>query len=214
MGTNSGQPPTPPPITQPGINADSTGVSYRVGAIGWPDSGMPGRGLEIALDETNAFTFLQTVLFDDVLDKMVAGQNLPFFGYISIRICPATHSLMGMQQYSPHSVMIEVVGYRSPEANVIMDAIQAKAIAWSGPGPKPLLHWGLENDQVTNAFMKGGPLGQPYKPGFTRLDAFKQIRDYLREGHAPVFDNNFTMRIGVWRPDRKVQLQGVVKTKP
>jgi len=178
-------------------NSDSTGISHKVGAIGWPEGGLPGRALEIALDATNAFTFLQTVLFDDVLDKTVSAGNKPLFGYISIRVCPPTRTLMGMQQYSPYSVMIEVVAYRSPEANQVMDAIQSKAIAWAGPGPKPLLHWGLENDQVTPGFLIGTPLGQPYKAGFSRLDAFRQIRDYLKQGNPPVFDNNFTARLGL-----------------
>ena len=172
-------------------------MSHQVGAIGWPDGGLPGRGLEIALDPTNAFTFLQTVLFDDVLANMVTSGNHPLVGYISIRLCPTTHTLLGMQQYSPHSVMIEVVAYRSPQSNQVMNAIQAKAVAFGGPGPKPLLHWGLENDQVTHTFLTGTPLGQPYKGLASRLDAFRQIRDYLRHGHVPVFDNAFTTRIGV-----------------
>jgi hypothetical protein len=178
------------------MNSDLTGVSYKVGAVGWPDTGIPGRGLEIALDETNAFTFLQTVLLDDVLAKTMTALNNPLVGYISIRICPPTETLMGMQQYSPHSVMIEVVSYRSPQANRVMGEIQSKAIAWSG-SPKPLLHWGLENDQVSGAYLATTPLGQPYKGVFTRIDAFRQIRDYLRNGNVQVFDNNFTNRVGL-----------------
>lgn len=181
-----------------GLNSDRTGVSYKVGAIGWPDGGLPGRGLEIALDPTNAFTFLQTVLLDDVLANTMSDGNNPLFGYISIRVCPPTETLMGMQQYSPYSVMIEVVGYRSPEANAVMGEIQDKAIAWNPPsGARPLLHWGLENDKVTGGFLAGTPLGQPYKGTLTRLDAFRQIRGYLRHGNAPVFDNNFTARVGL-----------------
>jgi hypothetical protein len=183
--------------TAPGLNSDRTGVSYKVGAIGWPDGGLPGRALEIALDSTNAFTFLQTVLFDDVLKKAMSGPfPKPLIGYISIRVCPQTQTLMGMQQYSPFSVMIEVVAYRSPEANELMDDMQKKALAFSAAGPKPLLHWGLENDQVTNASLVSTPLGQPYK-GTTRLEAFKKIRQFLRKGHTPVFDNNFSSRMGL-----------------
>jgi hypothetical protein len=182
--------------TAPGLNSDRTGVSYKVGAIGWPDGGLPGRGLEIALDSTNAFTFLQTVLFDDVLKAMSGPSIKPLIGYISIRVCPPTQTLMGMQQYSPFSVMIEVVAYRSPEANELMDDIQRKALAFSTTGPKPILHWGLENDQVTNAYLLSTPLGQPYK-GTTRLEAFTKIRQFLRKGHPPVFDNNFSSRMGL-----------------
>ena len=66
------------------------------------------------LSPQNAFTFLQTVLIDDVLANPVTASNWPFLGYISIRVCPQTNTLMGMQQYGPYSVMIEVVAYRSP----------------------------------------------------------------------------------------------------
>ncbi len=183
--------------TRPGQNSDHTGVSYHVGAIGWPDGGMPGRGLEIALDQTNAFTFLQQVLLDDVLVATMADLFNPMLGYVSVRVCPPTRTLLGMQQYAPRSVMIEVVAYRSPQANAVMQAIAAKTVSWSGPGPKPLLHWGLENDFVDQAFLSGTPLGQPYKGFPTRLAAFHEVREYLRNGHPQVFDNAFSARIGV-----------------
>jgi hypothetical protein len=183
--------------TEPGRNSDITGVSNQVGAIGWPVSGLPGRGLEIALSQDNAFTFLQQVLFDDVLANDVTGQNRPLLGYISIRVCRKTNTLMGMQQYGPHSVMIEVVAYRSPEANQVMDAIQKKAITWQGPGPKPLLHWGLENNMVDHAYLLGTPLGELYKANMSRLQVFSKIRNFLRNGNVPVFDNAFSARIGV-----------------
>jgi len=189
-----------------GLNSDvrlgkdgegTTAVSYKLGAIGWPDTGVPGRGLEIALDPTNAFTFLQTVLLDDVLTNVMRKGNNPLIGYISVRVCPPTKTLMGMQQYSPQSVMIEVVAYRSPEANKVMDAIQDGAIKFSGPGPKPMLHWGLENEKVTAGHLKATPLGQPYKAGMSKLDAFRAIRTYLRKGYPPVFDNAFSNRMAL-----------------
>ena len=183
--------------TLPGINADSTGLAYKVGAIGWPDTGVPGRGLEIALDQTSAFTFLQTVLFDDIIATTMLNQKKPLVGYISIRVCPKTSTLLGMQQYSPQSVMIEVVGYRSPEANAVMDLIQQRALAFTGPGPRPILHWGLENGQMNAAHLALTPLGQPYKGTFTRLSAFSAIRQFLRQSHPPVFDNAFTKRMGL-----------------
>ncbi len=93
--------------------------------------------------------------------------------------------------------MTEVVAYRSPEANNVMDTIQSKAVTWKGPGPRPLLHWGLENDLVDHAYLVGTQLGSPYKAGISRLDAFREIREFLRRGHAPVFDNSFSARIGV-----------------
>jgi hypothetical protein len=63
-------------------------------------------------------------------------------------------------------------------------------------GTDRILHWGLENDQVTNTFLANTPLGQPYK-GITRLEAFKKIRQFLKKGHAPVFDNYFSSRMGL-----------------
>jgi hypothetical protein len=56
-------------------NSNSTDVSYKVGAVGWPSNGIPGRGIEIALPRETAFTFLQTVLFDDVLTNTMVNGN-------------------------------------------------------------------------------------------------------------------------------------------
>jgi len=180
-----------------GKNSDFTAISHKLGAIGWPESGLPGRGLEIALDPTNAFTFLQTVLFDDILINTIGKFHNPLIGYISVRVCPPTKTLMGMQQYSPHSVMIEVVAYRSPEANTVMDLVQRSALTFAGPGPKPMLHWGLENDRVTANFLATTPLGKPYKSGMSKLDAFRTVRKFLLKGHPPVFDNFFSKRMGL-----------------
>jgi hypothetical protein len=186
--------------TGPGQSSDSTDVSYKLGAIAWPGNGMPARGVEIALDPTNAFTFLQTVLFDDVLDKFMSDVSQPLFpliGVITVRVCPTTTTLLGMQQYSPFTVMVEVAVYRSPESDYLMDLIQAKALTFSTAGPKPLLHWGLENDQMSGAYLTTTPLGKPYKANFTRLKAFTAIRNFLKKAHPPVFDNNFSTRLGL-----------------
>ena len=86
-------------------------MGHKVGATGWPDWG-PDRGIEIAMPGEQAFTFLQNVLFDDLLPNLTARGNKPLVGYISIRVCPPTSTLMGMQQFSRYSVMLEVVGYR------------------------------------------------------------------------------------------------------
>ena len=105
---------------------------------------------------------------------------------------------MGMQQFSPHSVMIEVVGYRSPEANAVMDAIQQKALNPDLRSLDLMLHWGLENDQLTGADLERMPVNQPLHPGFTRLSAFKQVRQLLIHGHAPSpFDNTFVTRLNL-----------------
>jgi hypothetical protein len=181
-------------------NSNGTDVSYKVGAVGWPSNGIPGRGIEIALPRETAFTFLQTVLFDDVLTNTMVNGNKPLIGYISIRVTPQTKTLMGMQQFSPHSVMIEVVAYRSPEANAVMDAIQQKALNPDLRRLDLMLHWGLENDQLTGADLERMPINQPLRPGspFTRLSAFKQIRQLLIHGHAPSpFDNNFVTRLNL-----------------
>ena len=106
---------------------------------------------------------------------------------------------MGMQQFSDSTVMVEVVGYRSPQANDLMERIQTLGIAFQpDPAiPKPLLHWGLENHQLTASDLAATPLGQPYKGALTRLDAFRTLRAFIRQNNAPVFDNNFTSRLGL-----------------
>jgi hypothetical protein len=155
-----------------GVNSDHTDISYKVGAIGWPDTGLPGRGLEVALDPTRAFSFLQSVLFDDVLTNTMVNDNKPLAGYISVRICPPTKTLMGMQQYSPYSVMIEVVGYRSPESNVVMDLVQQKVLEQNkNDRLQALLHWGLENQMMTATNLTLTPLQDLVRPTspFSRL---------------------------------------------
>jgi hypothetical protein len=179
-------------------NSDHTDISYKGGGSGWPGGGLPGRGLEISLDSARAFTFLQTILLDDVLQNTMAAGNKPLIGYISIRVCPPTKTLMGMQQYSPYSVTVEVVAYRSPEANVVMDQIQAKVLEQNKTnGLNALLHWGLENQMMAAADLTQTPLHGLIRPGskFTRLDAFRAVRKFLTNGKPPVFDNNFVRRL-------------------
>src|SRR5260221_13854444 len=104
-----------------------------------------------------------------------------------MRICPQTNTLIGMQQFAPYSIMIEVVGYRSPEANAVMDIIQQKGLDPKLRQLNAMLHWGLENDQLTGADLVRMPVNQPLRPGsaLTRLSAFKQVRQLLINGHAP-----------------------------
>ena len=138
------------------------------------------------------------MLLDDVLaNTMVAGNN-PLVGYISDTVCPPTRTLMGMQQYSALSVMIEVVGYRSPEADVVMDAIQRTVLDLNAKSRlQAMLHWGLENHLLTADDLDHTPLSQLVRSTstFTKLDAFRAVRQYLAAGHAPVFDNNFVHRL-------------------
>lgn len=82
-------------------NSDHTDIAYKVGAIGWPDTGIPGRGIEIALPPERAFTFLQKILFDDVLTNAMVAGNKPLIGYISIRICPSTKTSWGCNSFHP-----------------------------------------------------------------------------------------------------------------
>lgn len=185
--------------TADGKNGDTTDVSHKIWGFGWPTNGVPGRGIEIALPQEKAFSWLQTVLFDDILTNTMVNGNKPLIGYISIRVCPPTNTLMGMQQFSPYSLMIEVVAYRSLEANVVMDLIQQKVIDRTVPSLDMMLHWGLENDQLTGADLLKMPvnylrLGSKQ----THLTVFKEVRQFLIDGHAPSpFENNFVTRLNL-----------------
>ena len=130
--------------------------------------------------------------------NVMVGQNKPLLGYISIRVCPPTARLMGMQQYAPHSVMTEVVAYRSPEANVIMDLIQAKVLEMNRKDRlQAMLHWGLENQLLRASDLPLTPLGNAINSNSTisKLDAFKAVRKFLTNGHPAVFDNHFVARL-------------------
>jgi hypothetical protein len=180
--------------TTNGATGNTTDVSYKISGFGWPANGVPGRGLEIALPSDVAFTFLQTVLFDDVITNIVQNGNKPLIGYISVRVCPPTNTLMGMQQFSPFTITIEVVGYRSPEANVVMDLIQTKALA----AQNVMLHWGLENDQLTAANLSVMPVSQALAgTGQSKLSAFKAVRQLLTNGATSNFVNNFVTRLNL-----------------
>ena len=185
--------------TTPLGTSEEIAVSYRVGAIGWPDGGMPGRGLEVALDPRVAFSFLQEVILDDVLGTRMPATQAPLIGYVSIRVCPLTSTLMGMQQLSRQNVMIELVGYRSPQVGPLFDAVQAAALQYQPiPSiPRPLLHWGLENDQMRDTHLALTPLGHPFKTFPSRVEAFRAVRSLIAAGHPQVFDNWFTQRLGL-----------------
>ena len=75
-----------------------------------------------------AFSFLQKTIFDRILDPEMIRMNKPLVGYISIRVCLQTQTFMGMQQFGPHSVMVELVGFRTPEANHIMNEVQRETL--------------------------------------------------------------------------------------
>ena len=82
---------------------------------------------------------------------------------------------------------------------MVMDLIRRSA-RLDRDGIDAMLHWGLENDQLTGAELSTMPVNQPLHPGstFTRLSAFKQVRQLLMNGHAPSpFDNNFVTRLNL-----------------
>jgi hypothetical protein len=179
--------------------SDHTDIGSKSGSVGW-GGGMPGRGLEIAIDPEKAFTFLQKVLIEDVMNGIMIGQNKPLLGYISVRICQSTKTLMGMQQFTPLTAMIEVVGYRSPEANAVIDEIQRRVIALNAnTGLRAMLHWGLENDQLTQKDLTFMPVSDLLRPTvtYTKLSAFQQVRQFLRNGNIACFDNFFVQRLGL-----------------
>ena len=207
--------PLPYAVTNPAsVAAISTGGAFAmsdqtsssgVGAVAWPDGGIPGRAIEIALDPGKAFTFLQGVLMGvpgetgGILQDVMIGQNKPLMGYISVRVCTQTATLMGMQKFAP-SVMIEIVGYRSPEADILMDTIQEVVLSMNAnAGLNAMLHWGLENDQMAASDLLNTPVNQPIAAGasLTKLQAFQQVRKYFLQSHRPVFDNIFTKRLEI-----------------
>jgi len=178
---------------------DHTDIGSRSGTVAW-GSGMPGRGLEIALHPEKAFSFVQKILIDEIMTGMMIGQNKPLLGYMSMRVCQPTNTLMGMQQYHPFTVMIEIVGYRSPEANAVIDEIQRRVIDLNRTEALgAMLHWGLENDQLTGTDLGFMPVSQLLngKPPFTKLSAFQAIRQFLRNANPPCFDNFFVQRLGL-----------------
>ncbi|MEO6126139.1 MAG: choice-of-anchor D domain-containing protein [Ilumatobacteraceae bacterium] len=176
------------------LRSDKTGVS--VGALGFPASGVMGTGLEIALAPADAFSFLAT----EILDKI--DPSRPFLGYVSIRICSQTKTLMGMQQFGdatqPYSVMIEIVAYASDNSKRFIHDLQQRTADKISKGFDAMLHWGLEQDLITGAHLRATPaLQQRTSSGLSKLDTFKAVRALLNAG-APtsrVFDNAFTDRL-------------------
>jgi hypothetical protein len=175
--------------------SDKIGVS--VGAIGFPGSGIMGTALEIALAPADAFAFLET----EILDKIDPAR--PFFGYVSIRITSPTKTLMGMQQFgdamNPHSVMIEIVAFASPNSQLFMRDLQVRTLDRISKGLDAMLHWGLENDRMNGGHLRATmALRRPASPGISRLDTFKAVRGLLRAAspaQTDVLDNAFTSRL-------------------
>jgi hypothetical protein len=176
-------------------------IGTQVGSVGFPNSGLLGAGIEIALPLETAFGFLQR----QILDKMDPHQ--PFFGYVSVRLCPQTSTLLGMQQW-PMSVMIEVVAFGDDWGKQFISQLQSATLAYIGQGKDAMLHWGLENDQMTSIHLNSIPaLQQPSvahetQPRLSKLAAFKLVRSLLFANNGlnppalfPAFDNAFTTRL-------------------
>jgi hypothetical protein len=193
-------------------------VGSSVGSLGFPGSGLMGTGIEIALAPKDAFRFLVLT----VLDKL--PRLRPFIGYISIRLNPPTGTLLGMQQFAPTSVMIEVVAFADQTGRDYVRQLQADTVAQMGHGLEAMLHWGLENDQLTGATFTGlasmqrptsddpklraqsdwlDPQNPPYD--LAKFRAFGVVRDILRHGNGAndpaqlfrAFDNALTKRLGL-----------------
>jgi hypothetical protein len=188
------------------MRSDKTGVN--VGNVGFPESGVMGTGIEIALGPADAFGFLQTEILDQI-NTMNAALK-PFFGYISIRLCSRTQTLMGMQQYgdetNPCSVMIEVVSFGTDDCRTFIKELQHRTLNRIQAGLDAMLHWGLENEQLDAQHLRSiKALQKQTASGMTQLDTFKKVRSLLHAA-APtacrVFDNNFTERLGL--SDHKV----------
>jgi hypothetical protein len=181
--------------SNPGIS-----IGNSVGSVGFPASGIVGSGLEVAMPASAAFPFIQT----EILDRMLP--QLPFYGYVSIRVCPKTKALLGMPQWNP-SVMIEVVSFGDNWGRTFMATLQTRIVAAILSGRlDAMLHWGLENEQLTGAHLRRVPAMKLDNNGapFDRVAAFTSIRDNLRQafGQNPntlfrAFDNAFTARLGL-----------------
>jgi hypothetical protein len=106
-----------------------------------------------------------------------------------------------MQQFAPFSVMIEIVGYRSPESDILMDQIQTRVLETIKVSPgAAMLHWGLENNKMEAADLLNTPLNGPLpsNPTITKIQAFKLVRAFfLKHQKFNPFDNNFTRRLGL-----------------
>jgi len=172
-----------------------SGVSFKVGAIGWPSTGISGRGFEIALSPDIAFSFVNDML--GFIDQQ-ASNNKVFLGYISIRLCPKTLTVMGMQQFGDNSVMVEVVAHRTQEANDIFDGLIGFIKGWPGfiKGQFPPFHWGLETETIDSSYLDTTPFAGKYNATMSRIDVFRYVKKLILNGNLPIFDNNFVARMG------------------
>ena len=201
-------------MVNPGIS-----IGTSVGRVGFPDQGLVGAGLEVAMSEKDAFPFIQT----EILDRM--DPLIPFFGYVSVRVCPKTNALLGMPQWDK-SVMIEVVSFGDSWGRNFMAGLQTRIVTKIRSGSlDAMLHWGLENEQLGESHLMSIPAMRKPTPGraedpaipnvpLDRISAFKQIRDAIRAAGGsnpsnlfPAFNNAFTARLG-FNPKQTIPTPG------
>jgi len=129
----------------------------------------------------------------EVLDRITA----PFFGYISVRICPATRAHLGMQQFTP-SVMIEVVAFGTRYARSFVADLERRTVDRIRDGLEAMLHWGLENGRLDSGALRAIPSLSSGSP--SKLEKFMAARAHLKAA-APtvpsVFDSATTRRLGL-----------------
>jgi hypothetical protein len=188
--------------------SDITNVSHELGTTGWSDEGMPGKGFEIALPVGLGFSFLQSAILDSM------RSSAAFMGYLSIRVCPQTNALMGMQQFAPHAIMIEPVAFRTPELLGPFQGILDRLASWNTDyNAGGMLHWGLENDTLNREQFENSAVTRPFRAGssISKLVAFKAIRSLLHGDHPAVFDNHFVKRLGL--DDYACELREITATR-
>ena len=110
---------------------------------------------------------------------------------------------MGMQQFES-TVMVEVVSHRTPQANRVFDNLidLTKSFELEGENLKgvyPVFHWGFDTENFDRTYLERTSLGLPYRvgSGLNRLDVFKIVKEYIRNGNEPIFDNAFVERMGL-----------------
>ena len=132
----------------------------------------------------------------EILDKM--DRNKPFYGYISIRLCSKTRTLLGMQQFggtigttppsveetnaavSPCSVMVEVVAFANDDARSFIQTLQRRTATLIKRGLDAMLHWGLENDEIAADHLGAmRTLQARSDSGMSKLATFKAVRARL-----------------------------------
>jgi hypothetical protein len=164
-------------------------IGTDVGSLGFPSDGLVGAGLEVAMPVSTAFGFLHNQIL-----KPIAQGGRPFYGYVSIRICNQTSSLLGMQRW-PISVMMEVVSIGDAWGKQVIANLQKAAITYIQHGGDAMLHWGLENDQLRASDLASIPSLH------ATLPIFLQVRGLLYGAATPapfrVFNNAFTQRLGI-----------------